>query len=166
MTIEEIERNRDGTGSVKLHRKGREGSLLSAMGKDYDRTSAADSWPPRRCPSVSESLWPSHDAFRCSHASGAAPPTCSQERSVAEEKTSEPSLRHTTGTHLLCAGVDINTIRVWLGHVSVDTTNICAETDLAIKAKALAACDPGKGRIDMKSKCRDDPELMQFLRSL
>src|SRR6266481_7512839 len=41
--------------------------------------------------------------------------------------------RHTTATHLLRAGVDINTIRAWLGHVSVDTTNIYAETDLAMK---------------------------------
>jgi site-specific recombinase XerD len=46
--------------------------------------------------------------------------------------------RHTTATHLLRAGVDINTIRAWLGHVSIDTTNIYAETDLEMKAKALA----------------------------
>jgi site-specific recombinase XerD len=47
------------------------------------------------------------------------------------------TIRHTTATHLLRAGVDINTIRAWLGHVSIDTTNIYAETDLEIKAKAL-----------------------------
>jgi integrase/recombinase XerD len=34
--------------------------------------------------------------------------------------------------------VDINTIRAWLGHVSLDTTNIYAEIDLEMKAKALA----------------------------
>jgi hypothetical protein len=38
----------------------------------------------------------------------------------------------------LQAGVDINTIRAWLGHVSLDTTHIYAEIDLAAKAKALA----------------------------
>src|SRR5881396_824954 len=48
--------------------------------------------------------------------------------------------RHTTATHLLRAGVDINTIRAWLGHVSIDTTNVYAEIDLATKAKALATC--------------------------
>jgi integrase len=42
---------------------------------------------------------------------------------------------------LLRAGVDINTIRAWLGHVSIDTTNIYAETDLEMKAKALATCE-------------------------
>jgi integrase/recombinase XerD len=48
----------------------------------------------------------------------------------------------------------------------VDTTNIYAETDLAMKAKALAACDPGIGPANPKLKWRDDPNLMQFLRSL
>ncbi len=36
-------------------------------------------------------------------------------------------VRHTTAVHLLRAGVDINTIRAWLGHVSLDTTHIYAE---------------------------------------
>lgn len=49
--------------------------------------------------------------------------------------------RHTTATRLLRAGVDINTIRAWLRHVSIDTTNIYAETDLEMKAKALATCE-------------------------
>ena len=34
------------------------------------------------------------------------------------------SLRHTTGTHLLMSGVDIITIRNWLGHVSVDPRTV------------------------------------------
>jgi len=48
-------------------------------------------------------------------------------------------IRHTTATHLLRAGVDINAIRAWLGHVSIDTTNVYAEVDLKTK-KMLAAC--------------------------
>jgi site-specific recombinase XerD len=39
---------------------------------------------------------------------------------------------------LLRSGVDINTIRAWLGHVSIDTTNIYAEVDLQQKAEVLA----------------------------
>ena len=46
-----------------------------------------------------------------------------------------------TATHLLRSGVDINTVRAWLGHVSLNTTNIYAEIDLAMKAKALAKCE-------------------------
>ena len=44
---------------------------------------------------------------------------------------------HQIPVHLR-AGVDINTIRGWLGHVSIDTTNIYAEIDLEMKEKALA----------------------------
>ena len=48
---------------------------------------------------------------------------------------------HTTAAHLLRSGVDINTVRAWLGHVSLDTTNIYAEIVLEMKAKALAKCE-------------------------
>jgi integrase/recombinase XerD len=74
-------------------------------------------------------------------------------------------IRHTTATHLLRAGVDINTIRAWLGHVSIDTTNIYAETDLEMKAKALAMC--GEPRSQRKRKrWRDNPDLLAFLAQL
>jgi len=55
-------------------------------------------------------------------------------------------IRHSTATQLLQAGVDINTIRAWLGHVSLDTTSIYAETDLATKKRALATLDCGRTR--------------------
>jgi site-specific recombinase XerC len=74
--------------------------------------------------------------------------------------------RHTTATHLLRAGVDIDTIRAWLEHVSVDTTQVYAETDLEMKAKALAACDPGIAKKSGRRRWRNDPDLMRFLRSL
>ena len=66
--------------------------------------------------------------------------------SLAKKRVSPHTIRHTTATHLLRAGVDINTIRAWLGHVSIDTTNVYAEVDLEMKAKALAACDTGGKR--------------------
>jgi len=71
------------------------------------------------------------------------------------------TIRHTTATHLLRAGVDINTIRAWLGHVSINTTNIYAETDLEMKAKALGLCAV-KGSRPSKH-WRDNPSLMSFL---
>ena len=85
--------------------------------------------------------------------------------SLATKRISPHTIRHTTATHLLRAGVDINTVRAWLGHVSLDTTNIYAEIDLETKAKALAKCevgDPSKP----KRRWREDPGLMAFLRSL
>ena len=51
------------------------------------------------------------------------------------------SVRHTTAVHLLRSGVDINTIRAWLGHVSLDTTHVYAEVDMEMKATALASVD-------------------------
>jgi integrase/recombinase XerD len=69
-------------------------------------------------------------------------------------------------THLLREGVDINTIRAWLGHASIDTTNVYAEVDLETKAKMLAACGSFTAGKAPTRRWRDDPSLMQFLRSL
>jgi hypothetical protein len=60
--------------------------------------------------------------------------------------------------------VDINTIRAWLGHVSLATTNVYAEVDLEMKAKALASCEiVGEGN---GQPWREDAGLMEFLRTL
>jgi Site-specific recombinase XerD len=84
--------------------------------------------------------------------------------SLALKRVSPHTVRHTTATHLLRAGVDINTIRAWLGHVSLETTNIYAETDLEMKAKALAHCEVVAARPTKRWK--EDKELMTFLRAL
>jgi hypothetical protein len=67
---------------------------------------------------------------------------------------------------LLRAGVDINTIRAWLGHVSIDTTNVYAEVDLETKAQMLAACGSFTAGKATTRRWQDDPSLMQFLGSL
>jgi integrase/recombinase XerD len=85
-------------------------------------------------------------------------------RSVKEmrkKRIGPHTIRHTTATHLLRAGVDINTIRAWLGHVSINTTNIYAETDLEMKAKALGLCAVKDSR--PSKHWRDNPSLMSFL---
>jgi site-specific recombinase XerD len=73
-------------------------------------------------------------------------------------------IRHTTACHLVLAGVDINTIRAWLGHVSVSTTNIYAEIDLTLKANAVALCEVGQPRPARSWK--EDKDLMAFLKAL
>lgn len=73
-------------------------------------------------------------------------------------------IRHTTACHLVLAGVDINTIRAWLGHVSISTTNIYAEIDLTLKANAVALCEVGQTRPTCSWK--EDKDLMSFLKSL
>jgi integrase/recombinase XerD len=84
--------------------------------------------------------------------------------SLAGKRVGPHTIRHTTATHLLRAGVDINTIRAWLGHVSLSTTNIYAEVDLEMKAKALANCEIGGG--ESQKPWREDSGLMEFLRTL
>ena len=84
--------------------------------------------------------------------------------SVAKKRVSPHTIRHTTAMHLLRAGVDINTIRAWLGHVSLATTNVYAEVDLEMKAKALANCEIKEE--GPPKPYREDKGLMEFLRSL
>jgi site-specific recombinase XerD len=84
--------------------------------------------------------------------------------SLASKRVSPHTIRHTTATHLLRAGVDINTIRAWLGHVSLITTNVYAEVDLETKAKALDNC-----KVEEKTETRpwkEDKGLMEFLQEL
>jgi len=84
--------------------------------------------------------------------------------SLAGKQVSPHTIRHTTATHLLRAGVDVNTIRAWLGHVSLSTTNIYAEVDMEMKAKALATCEVRTAQ--PQKHWREDTGLLQFLRSL
>ena len=87
--------------------------------------------------------------------------------SLTKKRVSPHTIRHTTATHLLRAGVDLNTIRGWLGHVSLATTNIYAQVDLKMKAKALAACEIQDGKTTKgKKPWRHDKGLMAFLRTL
>ncbi len=83
--------------------------------------------------------------------------------SLNTKRVSPHTIRHTTATHLLQAGVDINTIRAWLGHVSINTTNIYAETDLEMKAKTLALCEVETKPV---KRWRKDASLMEYLRTL
>lgn len=84
--------------------------------------------------------------------------------SLATKRVSPHTARHTTAVHLLRAGVDINTIRAWLGHVSLDTTHVYAEVDLDMKAKALTSLDITD--LPRSARRRPTPSLMAFLRGL
>jgi len=67
---------------------------------------------------------------------------------------------------LLIGCVDINTIRAWLGHVSIDTTNIYVEIDLERKAQMLEKTNALHSNPVSKRPWKDNPSLMTFLRSL
>ncbi len=77
--------------------------------------------------------------------------------------------RHTTAVHLLEAGVEVNVIRAWLGHVSLETTNRYAEINLQMKVEALKTCEPPVSISEVfphKPIWRDDPTLLNWLQSL
>jgi integrase/recombinase XerD len=85
--------------------------------------------------------------------------------SLCLKRVSPHIIRHTTAVHLLRSGVDINTIRAWLGHVSLDTTHVYAEVDMEMKAKALASVDI-EGLPQNLPRRTQMPSLMAFLKGL
>jgi integrase/recombinase XerD len=77
--------------------------------------------------------------------------------------------RHTTAVHLLEAGVDVNVIRGWLGHVSLDTTNRYAEINIHAKEAALRLCEPptpASEGLPRTPVWRTDDTLLAWLNSL
>ena len=66
---------------------------------------------------------------------------------------------------LLQAGVDRSVIALWLGHESIETTQIYLDADLALKEKALAKTTPlAKGKDP--GRYRPSDKLLAFLKSL
>lgn len=85
--------------------------------------------------------------------------------SLSAKKVTPHTFRHTTAMHLLQSGVEINVIRSWLGHVSLDTTNRYVEIDMATKTKALEACRIG-GRPEGPAPWKTSPDILAWLERL
>lgn len=86
--------------------------------------------------------------------------TCS---SLSSKRVSPHVLRHTTAVSLLRAGNDRSIIALWLGHESIETTQMYLDADLSMKERALARTAPlraGPGRY------RPDDSLLAFLNGL
>ena len=64
---------------------------------------------------------------------------------------------------LLQAGVDRALIALWLGHESVETTQIYLDADLALKEKILAKTTPIKSK---RGSYRPTDQLLAFLKGL
>ncbi len=72
-------------------------------------------------------------------------------------------LRHTVALELLQAGVDRAVIALWLGHESVETTQIYLEATLAMKERALDKVTPPRGKA---GRFHADDRLLGFLNGL
>ena len=83
----------------------------------------------------------SRDAIehRIAHYTTKAATACA---SLRDKRITAHVLRHTTAMRLLHAGVDTSVIALWLGHVSVETTQIYLHADMKLKEKALARTRP------------------------
>jgi len=83
--------------------------------------------------------------------------------SLKEKRVTVHRLRHTMAMDLLQAGVDRSVIALWLGHESVETTQIYLEATLAMKERALAKALPPHGR---PGRYQPGDQLLGFLNSL
>jgi site-specific recombinase XerD len=83
--------------------------------------------------------------------------------SLQDKLITTHGLRHTAAMELLQAGVDRSVIALWLGHESIETTQIYLEATLAMKERALAKTTPLNGRFN---RYRPGDDLLGFLNSL
>jgi integrase/recombinase XerD len=84
--------------------------------------------------------------------------------SLKQKRVSPHSLRHSAAMELLQAGVECSVIALWLGHESVETTQVYLHAHLALKEAALAKLSPYEG--ETAARFRPDDKLLAFLDSL
>lgn len=83
--------------------------------------------------------------------------------SLARKRVSPHVLRHATAMDLLQEGVEQSVIALWLGHESIETTQIYLDANLELKEKMLAKTTPPDGK---PGRFRPDDTLLAFLKSL
>ena len=84
--------------------------------------------------------------------------------SLKQKRVTPHCLRHTAAMELLQAGVDRSVIALWLGHESVETTQVYLDANLALKELALAKTTPANTKVP--GRYRPDDKLLAFLKGL
>ncbi len=156
-----------GTGAhVRCLGKGRK---LRCTPLRSDVTSILDAWLHECSPQPEDPLFPSS---RGGHMSADAVERLvtkhvdvAQEAcpSLADKRVTPHTLRHTTAMQLLQKGVDRSVIALWLGHESIETTQVYLHADLRLKEKALARTN-SSGQVPGRYHPGDT--LLTFLDSL
>jgi site-specific recombinase XerD len=93
----------------------------------------------------------------------AAAPNCP---SLKAKHIGPHTFRHTAAMHLLQAGVELNVIRAWLGHVSITTTSQYIEIDMKMKHEALKRCPPPVRIPTGRTPWHSRKDIIQWLRDL
>lgn len=83
--------------------------------------------------------------------------------SLRKKRVTPHVLRHSAAMELLQAGVDRSIIALWLGHESVETTQIYLDANLALKESVMAKTTPHGGK---PGRYRADDKLLAFLNTL
>jgi len=83
---------------------------------------------------------------------------------LAKTNITPHTFRHSTALHLLQSGVELNVVRSWLGHASIETTHGYIEIDLQMKRAAIEACEPPA--IATAMPAWKDPDLLAWLERL
>jgi len=83
--------------------------------------------------------------------------------SLKKKRVSPHVLRHSTAMDLLQHGVDRSVIALWLGHESMETTQVYLHADLELKERALAKTESFNGH---QGRYRPNDQLLAFLQGL
>jgi integrase/recombinase XerD len=83
--------------------------------------------------------------------------------SIKGKRITPHVLRHTTAMQLLKSGVDCTLIALWLGHESVETTQIYIHADISLKEKIIEKMKPLSIPV---GRYKPDDKLLAFLESL
>jgi len=93
----------------------------------------------------------------------------SKQCSTLKNKAIGPhTFRHSTATHLIQAGNDINMVKLWLGHANINTTHVYVEIDMEMKRRILQTNQPpliNDGRNSSSHKWQK-PNILEWLDNL
>jgi integrase/recombinase XerD len=156
-----------GTGAhVRCEGKGRKRRCTPLR---RDAVTALGAWYHEQRPAPEAPLFPSSRGGRIStdavgrlvarHAHTASAHCAS----IAEKNVTPHVLRHSAAMALREQGVDLSVIALWLGHESVETTQMYLHADIRLKELALARTAPIEGDA---SRFQPDDALMAYLESL
>ena len=83
--------------------------------------------------------------------------------SLKKKRVTPHVLRHSAAMQLLQNGVDRTVIALWLGHESVETTQMYIHADIKLKEKAMARTRTSAAQA---RRYRPDDKLIAFLEAL